>query len=292
MQSTPLNTAVACQGSFVERQLDYRSKARGDNVRFYDSNGLGLATEDLDNDGDLDLVLANLAGDSAIFWNEGNFIFRKELLASNEARAVNIVDVNADGWLDIVFSHSLGAISFWRNDSKAGFIRENLKGVTTPAYSLAWADLDSDGDLDLVTASYDALLELEQKSSFLFSSGAGVMVFENSGQGFKGQRLSRQAQALALLLFDINDDGRLDIVVGNDFEMPDQLWLNTEAGWLALRWPFARLSGLTTASRVTVHFWWNVGELTLLLLAAFSPLKNLFNPLAIKPNPLKQKGSP
>jgi hypothetical protein len=62
-------------------------------------------------------------------------------------------------------------------------------------------------------------------------------------------------------------------------------------GWLALRWPFTRLGGLTTASRVTVHFWWNVGELTLLLLAAYRPLKKVFNPLDKRTRPLKQKGS-
>jgi hypothetical protein len=43
-------------------------------------------------------------------------------------------------------------------------------------------------------------------------------------------------------------------------------------GWLA-RSPasqgtfLCRLPGLTTATRLDVHFWWNIGEITLLLLA-------------------------
>ena len=44
-------------------------------------------------------------------------------------------------------------------------------------------------------------------------------------------------------------------------------------GWLARSGVtqgtfLCRLPGLTTATRLDVHFWWNVGELTLLLLAA------------------------
>jgi hypothetical protein len=39
-------------------------------------------------------------------------------------------------------------------------------------------------------------------------------------------------------------------------------------GWLALSEWCARVPGLTTAPRSVIHFWWNVGEIVLLLLAA------------------------
>ncbi len=46
-------------------------------------------------------------------------------------------------------------------------------------------------------------------------------------------------------------------------------------GWLAYSSLCGRIAGLTTASRVAVHFWWNVGEFALLLLAANARLPTL-----------------
>ncbi len=54
-------------------------------------------------------------------------------------------------------------------------------------------------------------------------------------------------------------------------------------GWLARSATtqgtfFCRLPGLTTAPRLDIHFWWNVGEMALLLLAAHSFLRTRLHP--------------
>lgn len=46
-------------------------------------------------------------------------------------------------------------------------------------------------------------------------------------------------------------------------------------GWLAYSGLCGRIPGLTTAPRIDVHFWWNAGEITLLMLAAHPFLKRL-----------------
>jgi hypothetical protein len=47
-------------------------------------------------------------------------------------------------------------------------------------------------------------------------------------------------------------------------------------GWLATNVPLCRnMIGLTTLPRVAIHFWWNFGEMTLLLLAARESLPKL-----------------
>ena len=214
----------------------------------FDSNGAGLAIGDLDNDGDQDIVLANLKGQSAVFWNEGAMTFRKQEFPRGDSRAVAVVDVDGDGWLDIVFTQRLGALAFWRNtgkDKASGasglserFVEQPLSGVLNPAYAMAWGDLDRDGDLDLVTGSYDAELEKELRDTFLFSGGAGVFYYENRDGVFVPQRLADKSQALTIALFDVNADGWLDIVVGNDFATQDQVWLHSAEGWQAAQ-PFA-----------------------------------------------------
>ncbi len=46
-------------------------------------------------------------------------------------------------------------------------------------------------------------------------------------------------------------------------------------GWLALSALCGRIPGLTTAPRIAVHFWWNLGETLLLVLAAWRGLPAL-----------------
>jgi enediyne biosynthesis protein E4 len=237
VDATSLGTSE-CSGQFVTLELDHITKARGDEVTFYDSNGSGVAVGDLDNDGDIDIVLANLKNNNSIFWNEGDLSFRKEELSHGDSRGVAVVDVNGDGWNDIVFTQSLGTPSYFRNE-RGVFEKDYLRGVDFLAYTMTWGDLDTDGDLDLVTASYDSLLEKELRDTFLFSSGAGVIVYTNTPDGFIAKRLAEKSQALALTLFDIDNDGRQDIIVGNDFDVPDYFYVNQDGQWIETQ-PFSR----------------------------------------------------
>ena len=224
----------ACSGSFIAHTLEHTTTVPGGNaVRMFEANGGGVGLGDLDNDNDLDIVLANHAAPNSILWNEGGLRFRKESLGEGGTRAVTLVDLDADGLLDIVFSRRVSAPNFWRNEGNGNFALELLPGIGKPLYALNWADLDSDGDLDLVGASYDAALLTEFGQEFLESGKAGVYVYRNDGGSFEETRLADGAQALALALTDLNEDGRPDIWVGNDFAVPDRVFLNTPEGWQA-----------------------------------------------------------
>ena len=52
-------------------------------------------------------------------------------------------------------------------------------------------------------------------------------------------RLAGVADALAVALIDLDGDGRRDIIIGNDYETPDYVYLNTDFGYRMAR-PFAR----------------------------------------------------
>ena len=227
-----LTESDACSGTFVTYELDHITTVpSGDTVQMFEANGSGVAVNDLNNDGLLDIVLGNHAGQNTILWNEGNLRFRTSHLPVGDTRAVTLIDYNLDGWLDIFITRTTSAPNLWLNQGDETFEQEIINTISEPLYAISWGDLDNDGDLDLVGGTYDAGLLTRFGQEFLLSGRGGVYVYTNDGGLRTGQQLINEAQALALVLMDINRDERLDILVGNDFAVPDYMWVNTLSGW-------------------------------------------------------------
>ena len=229
VESRPLQPAAACQGSFITHRLDHTTAVAGGVPLLFDSHGAGVAAGDLDGDGDADLVLANLAGASSLLWNVGGLRFRRQPLANGPSRGVNMIDLDGDGWLDLVFTRQAAGPVWWRNSGAEGLERPAPLLTPSSAYAMAWADLDGDGDLDLVSGSYDAEIAATVGPGEL--RGAGVFYHENRSGRLVPARLAPSAQALAILLADLDDDRQLDIIVGNDFDEPDRIWLRRTDSW-------------------------------------------------------------
>ncbi|MCA9994763.1 MAG: VCBS repeat-containing protein [Anaerolineales bacterium] len=231
MGGAPFAAAPSCNGEFVTHWLNHVTNVQGEVVRMFETNGAGVAINDLNQDGWLDIVFANLNGPATIFWNLGSLTFEKETLPDLNTRAVNIVDVTGDGRLDIVFTHITSSLTYWENSGSGVFERLPLPGVRALAHSMAWGDLNGDGTLDLVTGSYDAELNLTLGDAFLFSDGEGVYQYTQESGAFTPTRLSETSQALVIALLDVNQDGQRDILLGNDFSIPDMTWLGQNGTW-------------------------------------------------------------
>jgi hypothetical protein len=130
-------------------------------------NGGALDWADYDHDGDLDLLVAsqrdttNVPVTAFIYRNDGNDIFTEFLINSFPAQyffaeAGKLVDLDNDGWVDIVMSlhgASSNAIVVLKNNGAGGFLASQALLPTTTG-KIAFADIDLDGDQDMAVSGY------------------------------------------------------------------------------------------------------------------------------------------
>lgn len=127
---------------------------------------------DLNNDGLLDLVATNDTLQTIIYMNQGtsfdeillgdfNDHFVENDLTPN--LDVSFIDVNYDGFLDILISDCYTGNRMYINQSGSSFVLDSDRMLGSSGYS-TWADFDNDGDMDLMS---DALYENVKVGSFV-----------------------------------------------------------------------------------------------------------------------------
>ena len=239
---TPLSEPP-CDGAprFVRRELPHTSAFDAESDSPFAGIGSGVAVGDVDADGDLDIAFANLFGPGSVLINVGERragagpAFERIAIANSRTRAVFLVDENADGALDLVFTRPHTPPQLWLGDGAGNFAPADRFGAWYPAMTMAWTDADRDGDLDIASATYDAEM-VEEMGNVLF--GSGVVYYERAAGRLQPRSLVNTAEALALLFTDLDGDGLADILVGNDFDREDYVYLRRGDGW-ELAEPFA-----------------------------------------------------
>ncbi len=179
-----------------------------------------VAWGDLDNDGDLDIILTGNTSSSSvtritkIYRNNGNSTFTSITtgLISIYCGSVACGDYDNDGDLDILLSGgaSTGYISrIYRNDGNFIFtdINAGLPGVSG---SVAWGDYDNDGDLDILLTGSSNLGNISR-----IYRNDGNSTFTDIIAGLPGVYASSVAWG------DYDNDGDIDILLtgstGNEF---------------------------------------------------------------------------
>lgn len=199
--------------------------------------GSGIAAEDIDNDGDVD-VLALSGSGNALFLNDGKGKFTDVTQASGlswtrpdgrpgEPRQPIVADFDNDGLQDVLITYVDDDHRFYRNLGNAKFedvtSKTNLGGkglVGGPATAL---DFDRDGLLDLYIGYFGDYVHGELPTLSRRNSNAlpdklfrnqGGFAFEDVSAG-SGVENTGWAQSVGHLDFD--GDGWEDLICGNDF---------------------------------------------------------------------------
>ncbi len=176
------------------------------------------AVGDLDGDGQLDLLLGNFGASLAWYRGTGrpaDFVLADSALVTitrGSQTTPALGDVDGDGDLDLMIGEASGVLNFYRNDGsrtapRFTLVSDGFQDIDVGRRSApALADLDGDGDLDLLMGSDDQ----------------GLQLYRNHGTRSKPRwvpdpsfRPGMLPPVTAPAVVDLDGDGRPEILVGN-----------------------------------------------------------------------------
>jgi hypothetical protein len=193
----------------------------------------GAAASDFDRDGLIDLFVTAPAR-NFLYLNDGKGRFRDasdqsgvKLLATGVAPLV--FDYDNDGDAD-VFVSNVGAQVLFENrlvpDGKLEFRdvsqESGVGGVTAIGFSAVAGDVNADGRQDIYVTSYNRYGQVTPDSWFRATNGTPNLLLINQPDGTFREEAKRwgvddSRWSYAAAFADVNNDGRVDLYVANDF---------------------------------------------------------------------------
>lgn len=219
--------------------------------------GRSIAAGDFDRDGDPDLVFASTVGGLYLYANDGNGQFEARQIdwsGVTERQIFNatLADIDNDGWLDLVLATYLdGEWVLPNRDGRfdmGAIYRVANRSDAVMVMASTFGDVDRDGDLDAVFGNWAAGWYRRVPGE----ESRNRVIFNQDGR-LDGSRFIElpgiPGETLSILLSDIDANGTQDLLVGNDFEVPDYFYLGDgEGGFEAITYQDDRIPMTTTTT--------------------------------------------
>lgn len=223
------------------------------------SYGLGVLTGDFDNDGKIDIYVANDSDASYLFWNQGDGTFEEGGMEAGVATnldgrtqsgmGVSAIDYNGDGLLDIFktnFSDDLP--NLYGNRGKR-FFEEDTKvaGLGMNSQYLGWGcgflDIDNDGWPDILYVNGHVYPEIDRLGKSVGYRQPKIL-YRNRGNGkfedvskLSGPGILSLSSARGCAFGDFDNDGDVDVLINPINDLPELLRCDVPSGnhWVKLK---------------------------------------------------------
>jgi enediyne biosynthesis protein E4 len=247
--------------------------------------GLGVVATDVNNDGRMDLFVANDTVQNFLFVNRGpgqqgkwkwdEIALQAEVGFSENGQprsgmGVDAADLNDDGWQDLFVANvDQEKFSVYQNNKDETFSdAAPMHGVAQATrllsgWGLKYFDYDNDGTVDLLLANGhpddmidNYSLQVKYKEPLLlFHQGADRKLHDVSAQA--GPAFQKQFAARGLAVGDYDNDGALDVLIGNNGGPPLLLKNN---GAKANNWLGLKLEGVVcNRDAIGAKIYWTAG---------------------------------
>jgi hypothetical protein len=252
---------------------------RGTDIERALGKGLGVVATDVNNDGRMDLFVSNDTVQNFLFMNRGGGKWEEIALSAEvgfsengQARSgmgVDAADFDGDGWQDLFVANvDQEMFSLYKNkhdETFADVAHANQVAQATrllSGWGLKFFDYDNDGSIDLILSNGhpDDMIEMY---SAQVKYKEPLLLFHNEGGKLRnvsadaGPAFTRMFPARGLAVGDYDNDGRLDVLIGNNGGAP--LLLHNNAGsnnhWLGVKLVSTRANRDAIGARIT----WSAG---------------------------------
>ena len=214
--------------------------------------GMGISIADFNNDGLMDVFIANDTEPNSLFINKGNGTFEDQGLelgvAYNEnahtgsSMGCDAKDFDNDGKIDIFYNNLMGQIwGLLRNkgdlfDSFSYSSKVQKLSIPYSGWSNGFIDYDNDGWKDIYSSNgdVDQVNEKSPQHDTMFENQEGKTFADVSGE--MGKDFLHVGYQRGSAFGDLNNDGAMDIVVTSLNERPRILMNTADSGnhWLLL----------------------------------------------------------
>jgi len=238
--------------------------SRGTDIEKALGKGLGVVATDINNDGRMDLFVANDTVQNFLFVNRGpdakgktkweEIALAAEVGFSEDGRprsgmGVDAADFDGDGWQDLFVANvDQEMFSLYRNNHNESFRDVAFKNQVAQAtrllsgWGLRFFDYDNDGATELILANGHPDDMIDNYSQAV-KYREPLLLFHHESGGLRhvsseaGPVFTKAFPARGLAIGDFNNDGRIDVLIGNNGGAP--LFLQNNAGvgnhWLGVK---------------------------------------------------------